>query len=71
MYSTTSPAAKMVCEHIRWNPSMRAITAYQRGTTIYATGTLLKPNEWRELKGYDGATIGDCTLRVTRVPKGI
>ena len=42
-----------------------------RGQIIYATGTLLKPDEWRELAAHDGDSIGDCTLRITRVPHSV
>lgn len=71
MYTSKSDTARLVCEHIGWRFDTSPIEAFRRGQVIYATGTLLKPDEWRALAGHDGDSIGDCILRITRVPHTI
>jgi hypothetical protein len=69
MYSVNSETTKVVCRHIGWIFDIHPIKTMRRGSIIYVTGTLLKPDEWRKLRGFDGDVIEDgSTLRITGVP---
>ncbi len=70
MTETMTQTYEMVCEHLGWMAQTKPIRITRRtNTTTYVTGTLLKPEEWRELMSHDGETIPDGTiLRVTHAP---
>ena len=69
-YSSSSEAAESVCDLIGWNFDVRPIKAYRRAGCTYATGTLLHPDEWRQLIGHHGETMPDgTTLVITQRPR--
>jgi hypothetical protein len=74
-YSAHGKLAKAVCEAIGWDYDTRPVAVMRRGRTIYATGTLLKPDEWRRLAAEGGLRVeyeGEPhTLRITGIPRGL
>ena len=70
LYSSKSGVARKVCEAIGWTFIVSPLKAFARGENIYATGTLLHPEEWRRLIACDGMVIDGRRLKVTRRPKG-
>ena len=70
LYSSKSDLARQVCETIGWTFAISPIKVFARGKKIYATGTLLHPDEWRKLIAWDGLLIDGRRLTITRRPKG-
>ncbi len=70
LYDSKSDLAKKVCDAIGWTFSVSPIKVFGRGKKIYATGTLLHPDEWRKLIACEGRTIEGKQLIITRRPKG-
>lgn len=50
MYSTTSDAARKVCEAIGFNPAVEFVSVMERGGRVYVRGTAGKPEEFRLLR---------------------
>jgi len=50
MYKTDSETTRTLCEKIQWNYGMKAVKTMKRGGKTYVRGTLLKPQEARELE---------------------
>lgn len=70
-YSTKGKTYLAVCAHIGWDSFIHAVQVMSRGNTVYATGTLLKPAEWRLLAQWDWSVLPDGRiLRITYVPWG-
>ena len=70
VYDSKSDIARKVCEAIGWNFLISPVKVFARGKNIYATGTLLHPDEWRKLIAWDGLLIDGRRLTITRRPKG-
>lgn len=51
-YSCTSALTERICEEIGWIFEMHAIETLSRKGKIYVQGTLLKPQEARELESF-------------------
>jgi hypothetical protein len=58
-YRTDTADYAAVCQRIGWRAEMRAVETMRRGSTVYVRGTLLKPNELSELRGFDGSKLAD------------
>ena len=70
VYDSKSDIARKVCEAIGWTFAISPLKAFARGENIYATGTLLHPDEWCKLIAWDGLLIDGRRLTITRRPKG-
>jgi hypothetical protein len=74
-YSAHGKLAEAVCEAIGWDYGTRPVAVMRRMVTIYVTGTMLKPEEWRRLLSEDGRRVEydgvPYTLRVTGAPRDL
>ena len=68
-YTTKGPLYEMVCDHLGWLHSVCAVKVRETPEGVRATGTLLKPQEWRSLYSHHGDTLPDGrTLHVVIPP---
>ena len=69
LYKYNGNTAKMVCDFLGWMFECHPIRVMTRGKIVYATGTVLKPDEWRSLVRHDGESLPDGrTLKITHIP---
>ena len=68
-YTVKSDIAKMVCDFLGWTFACHPVRVMPRGKMVYATGTALKPDEWRSLVRHNGESLPDGrTLKITHIP---
>lgn len=58
-YTTSGSTYEAVCRAIRWRAEITPIEVMPRGNKVYVNGTLLKPDEWRELARWNGHEMDD------------